>query len=378
MNMRFFNVFLTVLMFTAGCGSVNRNSDRSGNRNLWAQGFSVDLDETTGTTKLTVFNPWEKARNVSFEYYLVSRLSNPVSSLAGKRIIRTPVKQVICLSTTHLAYLEILGETDAVAGISGSQYISNPAIRKRMEQGKVPDVGYGQNLNYELIVNLKPDLVMIYGIGSEVTSYTRKLEELNIPVIMVAEYLEESPLGKAEWIKFIGALFEKEDVAADYFTRVEKEYGRLKELAANASSKPEVLVGSPYKDSWWVPGGNSYLANLIADAGGIYLGRNNPSHESYVISFENALAWGSKADVWINMGNLASRKEILSADQRFESFGVFNQGKVFNNIKRLSSHGGNDFWESGTVNPHIVLSDLIAIFHPGLVKEEMVYYSEIQ
>jgi iron complex transport system substrate-binding protein len=99
-----------------------------------------------------------------------------------------------------------------------------------MEQGKVPDVGYGQNLNYELMVNLKPDLVMVYGIGSEVTSYTGKLEELGIPVVMVAEYLEESPLGKAEWIKFIGALFEKEQMAGEYFQKIEKEYNRLKRL----------------------------------------------------------------------------------------------------------------------------------------------------
>lgn len=376
MYMRLFIFYLVVLFVNAGCDNYSKKMTSAANQSSGVRGFNVE--ESGGIKKLTVFNPWEKANGVSFEYFLVTRTADIPDSLSGKRVIKIPVQRVICLSTTHLAYLDVLEETDAVVGISGSQYISNPEIRQRMEQDEVPDVGYGQNLNYELMVSLKPDLVMVYGIGSEVTSYTRKLEELGIPVVMVAEYLEESPLGKAEWVKFMGAFFEKEEMAEDYFIKIGKEYNRLKELAAGAQSQPKVLVGSPYKDAWWVPGGNSYLANLIADAGGSYIGQNNASHESYVISFENALAWGGLADIWINMGNLTSKKELLAADQRFENLAVFNKGKLYNNIKRLSSHGGNDFWESGTVNPHLILRDLISIFHPGLVEEELVYYREIQ
>lgn len=376
MCMRLLISCLVLLFLHAGCSNTRKNEISSGSQDNRARGF--ESKELAGVTKLTVFNPWEKATDVSYEYYLVNKAMDVPDSLKGKRVIRVPVERVICLSTTHLAYLDVLKENDAVVGISGSRYISNPVIRQRMEQDEVPDVGYGQNLNYELMVNLKPDLVMVYGIGSEVTSYAGKLEELGIPVVMVAEYLEESPLGRAEWVKFFGALFKKEQMAGEYFLNIEKEYNRLKALVAGKNKKPEVLVGSPYKDAWWVPGGNSYLANLIADAGGEYIGRKNLSHESYVISFENALAWSGRADVWINMGNLASKKEIIAADQRFESFAVFNNGKIYNNIKRLSSHGGNDFWESGTVNPHLILRDLISIFHPGLIGEELVYYSEIQ
>ncbi|HKJ79827.1 MAG TPA: ABC transporter substrate-binding protein, partial [Prolixibacteraceae bacterium] len=293
-------------------------------------------------------------------------------------IIRTPIERLICLSTTHLAFLDVLNETNAVVGISGSQYVSNEKIRNRIEAGEVVDVGYGQNLNYELIVNQKPELVMVYGIGSEVTSYTHKLEELGIPVIMVAEYLEETPLGKAEWIEFIGTLFEKGQQAIAYFAKVEQEYQQLQKLAEKQTDKPKVLVGSPYKDSWWVPGANTYMANLIKDAGGNYLGKVNPSNESYVISFEHALAWANDADLWINMGNLASKKEIAQADKRFTKFRVFNHGKMYNNIKQLSNHGGNGFWENGTVEPHLILRDLIAIFYPELIDAEMVYYSEIK
>ena len=108
------------------------------------------------------------------------------------------------------------------------------------------------------------------------------------------------------------------------------------------------------------------------------MGKSNLSHESYVISFENAFVWANEADVWINMGNLSSKNEVLSADERFENFKVLKDGKLFNNINKMSENGGNDFWESGTVFPNLVLRDLITIFYPGLVEEELVYYKEIK
>jgi iron complex transport system substrate-binding protein len=176
----------------------------------------------------------------------------------------------------------------------------------------------------------------------------------------------------------VGTLFGKEKEAVSFFNKIEKEYLDLKKLTADKDNKPKVLVGSPYKDSWWVPGADSYMANLIIDAGGNYLGKGNPTSESYIISFEHALTWGHEADVWINMGNMSSKKEILAREPRFESFKVFREGKVYNNIKGLSTNGGNDFWESGTVYPNLVLRDLIAIFYPELIDNDLVYYSEIK
>jgi iron complex transport system substrate-binding protein len=373
--MRFVTFLVFATVFLIGCARTGGQQESSSSGH-YARGFI--LEKKDGITQATVFNPWGNARNISMTYYLVNRDSVVPDALNGKKYIKTPVRRVICLSTTHVAYLDALGETETVAGISGTRYISNPAVRERMDRGLVPDVGYGQNLNYELIVKQKPDLVMLYGIGSEVTGQAMKLEELGIQVIMLAEYLEETPLGKAEWIKFVGALFEKEELADEYFRHIEHEYNRLKNLAAEIEQKPSVLVGSPYMDAWWVPGGNSYMANLIADAGADYPGKDNKSHESYVISFEHALEWANRADVWINMGNLSSQQEILAADERFGMFKVFQKGKIYNNIKRLSAHGGNDFWESGTVNPHLVLQDLISVFHPGLSEGDLIYYQEIK
>ena len=374
--MQRFTIFFLLFITITACSVTNQQKQKVAGSNKYAHGFQVEKKKNL--TKLSVFNPWEKAENISVNYYLLKKGTPLPDSLKNEKIIRTPVERVICLSTTHIAFLGALDEIQSIAGISGSQYVSNTKLRQQIENGTVPDVGYGQNLNYEEIVSQQPELVMVYGIGSEVTSYTQKLEELGIPVILIAEYLEENPLGKTEWINFIGALFEKEKEAADYFSEIEASYLELKEKVNNKTDKPKVLVGSPYKDTWWVPGGKSYMANLIWDAGGDYLGKETGTNESYAISFENALAWGSQADVWINMGNLKSKKEIRAANERLASLKVFREGKIFNNTKRLSSHGGNDFWESGTVHPHWILRDLITIFYPETLDAEMVYYEEIK
>ena len=370
-------IFFIFLVFLFGnCSTPGKKLQATKNTNHFARGFQISYNGDV--THLTVFNPWEKARNVKFDYYLVNKNKPVPDSLQSENVIRTPVQRIVCLSTSHLGFIDVLNENQSVVGISGARYVSNSEIQQRIKNSETVDVGYGQNLNYEVIVKQRPDLVMVYGVGSEVTGYAQKLEELGIPVIMNAEYLEETPLGKVEWVKFMGAFFEKKKKAEQYFEKVEKNYLSLEKRVAEKKNRPKVMVGSPYKDSWWVPGGNSYLANLIYDAGGDYLGKANPSHESYVISFENALTWGNQADVWINMGNLASKNDILATDERFKNFRVFTDGKIYNNNKRLSQQGGNDFWESGTVHPDLILRDLIAAFYPGLVSEEMVYYQQIQ
>ncbi len=359
------------------CSNKNNHKTELPSSNRYARGYLIT--STGDIKKLEIFNPWENARNVKFEYYLADAGKVLPDSLKNKQIIRTPVKKVICMSTSHVAFLDAIDETGAVKGVSGSDYITSKSVRLAIEQGKVAEIGYGQNINYEQIVSIHPDLVMVYGIGSEVSGMIKKLGDLGVPVLVIAEYLEQSPLGKTEWIKPIASLFNKEELATEFFNKIETDYLSLKNFAANRKSGPRVLVGIPYRDSWWVPGGDSYIANLIADAGGNYPGKLNRSHESYVISFEDAMLWGETAEIWINTGSLGSKKEILAADPRFANFRVFRSGTIFNNNKLVSSTGGNDFWESGTVYPNRILSDLIRIFHPGVLAErEFTYYREIR
>jgi iron complex transport system substrate-binding protein len=370
-------LILFIITLIASCTRSGKNVPLKVNSNRYAHGFEVD--QTGGIKKITVYNPWEQANNISFDYYLIEKGITPPDSIDLKKIIYTPVTNVVCLSTSHVALLDAIGETDKITGISGSYYISNPRVREKIKAGMMMDVGYDQGFNYELLLQQKPELVFVYGIGSEVSTQVRKMEDLGLKVFFVAEYLEESPLGKAEWVKCLAPLFGKEQQAEKFFSSAEKNYLELKKLAEAATTKPNVMVGLPYRDSWWVPGGKSYLANLIADAGGNYVGKDNSSHESYVISFENALGLSSVTDIWINLGMVNSRQEILAGDERISKFPAFQKGKIFNNNNRVSPEGGNDFWESGTVYPDKILGDLIKIFHPGLrLESELVYYKEIK
>ena len=355
--------------------SGRQESEGSGNH--YAKGFSRIRQKEY--CRLSVRNPWEKARNVEINYYLVGKEAQIPDSISGENIIRIPVERVICLSTSHVGYLEALGETDKVTGVSGEAYLMNPLIRERIASGETMDVGYGQNLNYEEIIRQKPDMVMVYGVDNEITGFLDKFRDLGIPSVLIGEYLEETPLGKAEWIKFIAPFFDKQQLADSLFTETEKRYLDLAGKVAHVAETPTVMVGLPYRDNWWIPGGNSYLARLITDAGGHYVGKENDSHESFVISMEEAFVRASRADFWLNVGMVTRKEEILESDARFGGFGLFRDGKIFNNNKRATPGGGNDFWESGTIHPDLILEDLIRIFHPGVLPDdEFHYYREVR
>jgi iron complex transport system substrate-binding protein len=337
--------------------------------NKYAHGFSIS--KAPLFTEISVFNPWENAGNTRFDYYLVPE-GYKNDTLHNR--ITVPVKRAICLSTTHVAFFAALGETDKICGLSGVKYVSDPGLIKRVEKGEIPDVGYDQNLNYELIVQLKPDVVFAYGVGSEIAGFVNRLKDLGIPVVLNAEYLEQSPLGKAEWIRFIAPFFNKSAMGDSVFNVVEKNYIELKNSVAHCKEKPSVMTGIPYKDQWWVPGGKAYLATMLNDAGANYLWKNNLSDESFVISPEKMIVEAENADFWIHTGSISSLAGIASFDSRFTKFRPFINHMVFNNDLRISPGGGNDFWESGVVHPDWILKDLISIFHPEISGIQPFYY----
>lgn len=369
-------VFSLVFIFLAACSHSHRTSCPAPD-NHYARGFSIR--ESNGITWARVNNPWEKARNIVFEYCFSPRDQEVPDSLKYCNVIRVPAQRIICMSTSHLAFLEALGECDAITGVSGNQYITSDSVNKRISEGLTRDVGYGQNLNYEEIIRQNPDVVMVYGVDSEITGFLGKFRDLGIPAVLIGEYLEGSPLGKAEWIRFVAALVGKQALADSIFRSVEQEYLALKNTVPQGNERPSVMTGMPYRDTWWVPGGRSYLANLIADAGGNYIFNENGSHESFVISMEEAIVRSSIADFWIHTGMVAGKDEILASDARFAGFTMFRRAHIYNNNRRTTPGGGNDFWESGTVFPNRILADLIRIFHPGLLPaDSLTYYIEIQ
>ncbi|MDF1574373.1 MAG: ABC transporter substrate-binding protein [Bacteroidales bacterium] len=372
-------VLVPVLLFLSCVKRSDPLADRRAEDSYtrYAAGFRV-FDQGS-FTRVEVTDPWQQSRDVIFTYLLGPDRELIPDSLKSFPFIRTPVKRVIALSTTHVAMIEQLGTAGSIVGLSGTGFIYDPFIREGIESGAVKDVGYGQGLDFETIVELEPDVLFLYGVEGHIISVLEKLKNLGIPAVFCGEYLEAHPLGKAEWIRFFSLFYDREEQATRFFNQIDSAYSSLSARASRVIPKPNVLTGLPWKDTWYMAGGNSFAARLIQDAGGAYLWKDNPSTQALPMDLESVYLKAVDADIWINPGAANSLADILLLDERFGDLSVLGEGSVFNNNARISEGGGNDYWESGTVRPDLVLADMIRVFHPDLLPDHrFVYYRQLK
>jgi iron complex transport system substrate-binding protein len=378
-----FKEFFLLLILITSCSTgkdkdVNKGFADENDQVTRAERFS--LVKTDSCSILTIIDPWQGTAGVRHIYYLVGKGKKPPEAATPESVIYIPVERIICMSTTHLAMIAALGKENTIAGFSGGDYIFNKSIYEKVSKGLISDVGYEAALNSELIIKIAPDLIMMYGIGNESAGYIGKIKELGVKVMFNADYLETDPVGKAEWIKMFGALFCLETQADSIFQSISRSYDQVKEIVkSNAVYKPTVMLGLPFRDTWFISPGNSYISRLISDAGGNYLWQKTRSNVSMPYNLENVYIEALKADYWLNIGSVSSKNEISSFDLRLENIPCFRKGNLFNNNKRISNTGGNDYWESGTLNPHLILMDIASILHPGLLNDyELIYYRKIE
>ncbi len=276
--------------------------------------------------------------------------------------IRIPVRRLVVMSSTHIAQLEAINGTDAVVGFMyGKRYkLFFPDVVKRLEEGKIVDLGPPSSPDYEKLIELHPDLVVIY-VTSGTERVREKLKELGIKYIVDSEWLETNPLGRAEWVKFFGALLDKDRQAEEYFNRIVRNVEDVEKVVGGARSKPNVLWALIWKGRVYVPRGDSYVAKMIEMAGGNYLFKNLNGTGSAVISVEELLLKGQKADVMIIPSYFVkSLKDVERLDPRLADLRVFREGRVYNITP--------DYWQLGLLHPDIVIKDLAAILHPDLFK----------
>lgn len=372
--------FLIVIALWCSCDHINTplayKARESGNAAELATGFTL---QAKGSSKvIAISNPWQHATHITYQYLLSDTLKASASIDDRTWQIRTPVNRVVCLSTTHIGFIEALGKAHTICGISGKDYVVNETIRQQVANGQVHDVGFDDNLNYELILELKPDVVFAYGVTTAITNVVKKLNELGLPVVLIGEYLEEDPLAKMEWIKVFAAFYGLDEMASQRFNAVVNSYGKLKEMAAAVENQPAVLLGIPWQGTWYVSGSKSYIARLVNDAGGKYLWDHLDFNESRPMGLEKIYERAMSADCWINPGEASSLHEIMTIDERFGQLPPFRSENVFNNNNRLSVSGGNDFYEQGVVEPDSILCDLICILHPDLLPmHNLKYYRKL-
>jgi iron complex transport system substrate-binding protein len=338
----------------------------------YAERFSID--EFSTYRRITVYSPWQKAGNVRFDYVLADSLALIPDSLSHAVRIRTPLERVVILSTVHAGYLEALGCSEAIVGMSGTRHLYSDRLVQRVKSSAVREVGSDRNLNFEMTIDLDPDAIFLYGVDAGVSRLVKRLEVTGIPVIICADYLEQHPLGRAEWIKFFGAFFNRTDDAGIHYQSVEHAYDSIRQLASQRETRPVAFLGLPWKDAWYIAGGTSFAAKLLQDAGATYAWTDLDTEEAIPMDLETVYTRILGADYWINPGIAGSLQNLISHDNRFGQLPAVRKGLVYNNNRRIGPGGGNDYWESGVIHPHLVLRDLYRIFHGSESEKDSLYY----
>ena len=343
----------------------------------YAKNFTIE--EYANYKLLTVSNAYRNASSV-YRYALVeSGATLPDDLPRDAVVIRTPVKRVVIMETVYVGYLDALGQLDQICGAASASYINHPKVIQRVESGDIQHIQSGQKLNIERLLLLQPDLILTTSLGEGQIDVSPQLQRAGLPVVLTADYMEHHPLARTEWLKFLAAFFETEDRSNEIFNSIKAQYTGLLEKTKGIDERPSVFCGAPYSGSWYVPGGDSFIARAIHDAGAHYLWADDPSRGSLPLDTERVFLKAAEADYWIHPSHYRSLSELFNADPRFAKFGAAQISQVFNNTRQVSKNGGNNIWERGIVHPEEVLADLIKIFHPDLLPEhELIYYENLQ
>lgn len=341
----------------------------------YASGFTVDYHNHYKV--VTVNDPWPGASQ-SFEYLLVQCGTPVPKGFDQAQLVTVPVERVVTLSTTYLPHFDQLDRVDALIGVAEFDPVSTPSVRARIDRGDLSEFTSGAMVNLERLLVAQPDLVMAFSLGNDNDTYPRLIQS-GVPVAFVAEYREASPLARAEWLKFTALFLNQEAAAQEQFEGITQAYNALVQLTQGIEQRPTVLTGSSYEGTWSMAQGESYAAQLLRDAGADYLWADTPGTGSTPLDIEAVYGRAAQADFWVNLSqDWQTQADAIAADPRYGQFQALGQNRAYNNNARVNPTGGNDFWESGPVNPHRILADLISIFHPDLLPDhDLIYYQPL-
>lgn len=361
-------------------------SCRGGDGNLNGEAAAEDAVAFSGFLSIhgdTVrsFSSWQDKGSQSETYRLVPRDCTRILA-SDPMAIGVPLRSVICMSTTYLPHIKLLGAEDIVKGVSGTRFIYDSLYSAMAEEGLIADVGAETSPDYEKILFLDCDAVLAYGISGSDNSYIDKLRTLGRKVIVINDYLEPSVMGKLEYIKLFGSLLGKREMADSIFLAKKREYDAAKACCLEVP-KTQVLVNLPFKGIWYVPGKASYMAELVRDAGGQILGAEEGENLSSQKSFEQMYSLAKDAAVWIHLNQALHRSDVSEENPMFSKIPAYREGELYNNNKRVTAAGGSDYWESGALHPDEILKDMITIFHPEIAEKyfpgrELVYYIRLE
>lgn len=338
----------------------------------YAGGFEILGSDDGSSVLIRTLLPWQGAVRDTTDLMIVRKQTSLPDGFKGQ-VIKGDAERIVCMSSTHVAMLDALGLSHRIVGVSRKEFINNEYVREH--ESEIADVGFVGEMDFEALLASRPDIVLLYGMFGA-SPDEAKLRQLGIPFAYIGDYIEESPLGKAEWLV---AIAEIAGVAADgkaMFAEIPPRYEKVRRSVSPLSGarRPHVMINSPYGDSWFMSPKQSYLATMVHDAGASYIFDHDTGTEAVKIGMEEALSFLSESDFWLNAGNVSSISELKAMYPKLADVRCVQEGKVYNNTLRMSEGGGNDYYESGVLHPDLILADLIRIFHPEDADDTTFHY----
>ena len=324
---------------------------------------------------LTVRQPYPDGQP---ETYVLVRCGAPAphlpADLAGAQRIVVPVAGLYSASITQLGMITELGRADAVTGVANTADVVDPALRQRISDGKTVGYAPGNQVNVESVLAAHPDVVVTA--GTDDPSYA-KVRDGGVNVVADAEWLEPTPLGRAEWIKVLAALTGTEKKAAEVYAGVRDDYHAL--LRRSAAARPvDVLAGTMYQGTWMMPPGGAYAGRLLRDAGASYPWADESRAATLELNFESVYARAGQSPLWLVDSNWQTVENALAEDRRYAALAAVRSGQVWSATKAIAPDGGNDYWERGAARPDLILGDLLAIVHPELAPDhQFTFYRRV-
>ncbi len=369
--------FVLAILFSCkeekAVNSILPNTNREHIKLKYAKGFSITKHDHF--TLVEVLKPWPKAEK-SYKYVVVSKEYLAKTSFmkdAYDGIIITPIEKSVVTSTTHLPALELLEVQKTLVGFPGTDYISSKSIRQQVDNGNIRELGKNEGLNTEVILELNPNIVVGFGIDGGNKSL-ETIKKSGIPVIYNGDWVEHSPLAKAEWIKLFGTLYNKEKAADSIFNQIENDYLEAKTLAKKVKSKPTVLSGAMHNDVWYLPNGSSTEGQLLKDANVNYLWSDTEGSGSLKLNFESVLIKAKNADIWLSPSNYSSMESLKNSNENHGLFDAFKSKNIYTFSNTTGDKGGVIYYELGMTRPDLVLKDIIKICHPELLESYEPYF----
>lgn len=370
----FIHLLIPVLLLSA-CGGRSKTSPVSATGKEIPLHYAENLSLTDAGeyTIARLRNPWDTTK-ILHTYLLVDKNKPLPTDLPEGTVVRTPLSKAIVYSSVHCGLLHQIGAFQSIGGVCDLKYIKLPEVEEGCRNGSIADIGNGMNPDIEKMIDLHPDAILLSPFENS-GGYGR-VEKLNIPIIECADYMETSPLGRAEWMRFYGLLFGRTQKADSLFAEVEKNYNELKALVAPISYAPSVISELKNGSAWYVPGGNSTSARLYEDAGANYAFAADTHSGSVPLAFETVFDKGQNAEFWLIKYNQATDKTYRELEQDYAPYAGFRAFKERNIYGCNTNHVL--LYEDSPFHPDWLLKDLIKIFHPTLLEEyELKYFTKL-